>query len=165
MAEFTDQDLSIIRNMMISKSNKTIAALLDCKTQDIDSVIARIKQTEGLPSFQDKIDAKRKPKPQKVKAPKKIRQETDIQRLAREKKEERAALKVQRLNMDEKSRVAREIARGPKFKTKETDYKKLRTLRIDRKTFIYINPGQDEEKAKADFLKTYKKSFQTPENL
>lgn len=49
--------------------------------------------------------------------------------------------------------------RPPAFKTIHVDYTQLQTLRIDRKTTIYIKPGQDPEAAKKKFLKNYSKSL------
>ena len=173
-AEFSETELSIIGNMMISKTNKAIADLLERPLYDVAQVIADIKLREDIESFQDKIDAKnaarklsqanqQRTRRAAVKNSPKRKQETEAKRLAREQKEIKDALKRQRLNRDEKSRVDREKARGYKFQTKVIDYSKLHTLRIDRKTVIYIQPGQDEQKAKADFLKTYKRSFKADE--
>ncbi|MBK7885158.1 MAG: hypothetical protein IPJ81_16245 [Chitinophagaceae bacterium] len=55
--------------------------------------------------------------------------------------------------MDEERKRSR---RPPTYKSKEVDYSQLITVRIDAKTFIYAKPGDDIEKLKANFLKTYK---------
>jgi hypothetical protein len=171
LESFSDTELSIIGNMMTSKSNKTIADLLERPITEIAAVINELKTRDGLSSYQDRIDAKAaERKATAVKKPKLRVQRVVTKQNKKEVEKQKKLLEKQkarqeRLNMDEKSRVQREKARGPKFNMRKVDYSQKKTLRIDSKTFIYINPGEDEEAARANFMKTYKKSFNPDEVL
>jgi len=165
--EFTDMELSIIGNMMVSKPNRQIAELLDIDVAHINTEVNRQAALLGIIPLQSKIDAKIAQK-KAIRAKhqtkrgneainRKARQETEIQKADRIRKEQRQQEKLTRLNADEKSRVFREKARGPKFQTKQVDYTQLHAVRIDKKTIIYIKPGQDEDKAREHFLKTHTK--------
>lgn len=169
--EFSEYELSIIGNMILSKSNKTIADLLDRPVKEVVDLVTEIKIRENLISFQDKLDTKiaqRKALHGKHqnrrgsaamnklnnKAP-----ETEIQKELRHKQEQRQIEKIKRLNEDEKRRSNKEKNNRPKFKMKNIDYSQLHSLRIDSKTIIYIKPGEDPAIARANFLNIYKKSF------
>ncbi|HRE52256.1 MAG TPA: hypothetical protein PK339_12590 [Flavitalea sp.] len=42
--------------------------------------------------------------------------------------------------------------------TRQQDLSKMRTLRIDHKTFVYLRPGQDPEKVKKQYHRTLSKN-------
>lgn len=146
--EFTITDQSIIKNMMLQKSAKEISKLLDCKTQDVLDFMKIAVHGTNIVTCQMKLDAKR-PLKKPVKKKQKDNSKLQLKKLVEERKKE----KVKRLQMDEERKRSR---RPPTYKSKEVDYSQLITVRIDAKTFIYAKPGDDIEKLKANFLKTYK---------
>jgi hypothetical protein len=57
-----------------------------------------------------------------------------------------------------RQRIERNALRNqPLFKTRQVDFSQLQTVRIDRKTVIFIKPGQDPELAKSNYLKKLNK--------
>lgn len=190
--EFSPVDISIIENMMLTKTHKQIAEMIDKPLKETGELIETICEKEELMSCQAKQTAlrviRRSERPVKVKPPKRqkddnrtpwslldgdrpaavekkpvtrqaraSKEETPEQKLAREIKEERKAADLQRRNHNEVNRRDRENRRQPAFKNKEVDYNELRTLRIDKRTVIYIKYGEDPKKAKENFLKVYAK--------
>lgn len=49
----------------------------------------------------------------------------------------------------------RRLRREPKYETVSVDYSKLKTVRIDNRTIIYIKPGECEEAARAQYYKNH----------
>jgi len=99
----------------------------------------------------------------KYKKQKKVESEAD--RLHKQRIQERRDALIQRLDYEKSRRMEKELRRGQVLKTREVDYTQLRTVRIDRRTSIYIKPGENPEIAKDRFLKTYHKSFAAGEEL
>lgn len=154
--EFSITDQSIIKNMMLQKSAKEISRLLDCKTQDVADFIKNAVHGTNIVTHQMKIEAKHPAKKtvekrQTISRAKIKKQEAALQiRIT----EEKIKLKSRRQVEDDRKR------RQPSmYKSKNVDYSKLITIKIDAKTYIYANPGDNIEKVKSNFLKTYKKSF------
>lgn len=168
--EFLPIDISIIENMMLTKSHKTIAEMIEKPVKETGELIESLCQQRELQSYQFFLDCKKairdRDKPKKVKAPKKKKGkkvETAEQKLAREKKEIRAAIDQQRAGRDAQARRERSSRNEPKFETRRVDYGQKHLVRIDNKTFFYINPGEDEKAAREKFMKTYAKSFKAEE--
>lgn len=132
-------DMTIVRNMMLTKSYKQIAQLLDCSEEDIAVAVTEINVTH-LVTFQDKLNAK-------VKVKEKHQEEKFKEQVLKNKAER---LRVERHRALEKSRHREE-----RFETRQHDYSKMRMIRIDRMTYIYARHGE-EEKARQDYLKLYK---------
>lgn len=168
--EFLPIDISIIENMMLTKSHKTIAEMIEKPVKETGELIESLCQQRELQSYQFFLDCKKairdRDKPKKVKAPKKKKGkkvEKAEQKLAREKKEIRAAIDQQRAGRDAQARRERSSRNEPKFETRRVDYGQKHLVRIDNKTFFYINPGEDEKAAREKFMKTYAKSFKAEE--
>lgn len=137
-------DMTIVRNMMLTKSYKQIAQLLDCSEEDIAVAVTEINVTH-LVTFQDKLNAKVKVK---VKRKKEKHQEEKF-------KEQVLRNKAERLRVERHSALQKSRHREERFETRQHDYSKMRMVRIDRMTYIYARHGQ-EEKARQDYLKLYK---------
>lgn len=160
--EFTSTEGSIIRNMMLNKSCKDIAGLLDLDVEAVNEYVTSVTAGTGIITYQARIDEKkatrskanamRIPKPPKEKKVK-VKKQTvvkvdDRKEQKRRNKEEADMIEGRRkLNLRESRR---------QYKTIDVDYSKMVTIRIDRTTIIYSKPGE-EEATKTKFLKHYKR--------
>jgi hypothetical protein len=63
-----------------------------------------------------------------------------------------------RINMDYAAALARKARKeDKKFETRERNLAQMQTVRIDSKTWIYVKPGDDIEKLKKKYLRTFSK--------
>ena len=164
---FTEQETGIIKNLMVSRDARYIADLIESKKETVAEAIKQISDFTGVSSLQEKLDNKAaQRKALKAKHQTK-RGRAAITRMVKKivdpvmegKRLQRDKDKKIRSNQDEAARVKRERSRGQKFVTPVIDYTKKISVRIDNKTQIYINPGEDPVAAKENFLSIYKKSF------
>jgi hypothetical protein len=151
MPELTLTELSIIKNMMLSKSHKYISDLLGHPILEIKNCIKELT-APGVVTYQDKLDAAKRnrvsTKPLKIKAipVKKVivkhQVETTINQRQKN-KDERLFIERQREGERKRSRAT--------IPTRIIDYSKLVKVIIDKKTCIYVKPGQ-EETGREEFL-------------
>ncbi len=142
--DFSDMELSIVRNMMRTRSNKDIANILDRPLIEVDSVVSHLVTITGLDSFQMKLDQSR---PNKVKASKPPRVKVvkaEVKSELRNRQEEREAIRRHRLKMEDAMRQKRAARNEQKYVTKRVDYSKMNHVKIDRNTWIVVNPGDKE---------------------
>lgn len=137
-------DMSIVRNMMLTKSYKQIGQLLDCSEDEIAEAVKEVNK-EMLVTFQDKINAKRKVT--KVVKKEKLQEERFKEQVLKNKAER---IRVERHRQLEKGHRNEE-----RYQTRHRDYSKMRMIKIDRMTYIYA-PHGEEEKTKEEYLKLYK---------
>jgi hypothetical protein len=152
--QFSLLERSLIKNMMLSKSFKDIASMLERDVNEIREAVEELKNP-GAVTFQEKLDAKRKvkaPRPPRVKVKSAREKKKEEEKLRKERERE-----IKRKNLDYERSRARASSREPKYETKAVDYSQLRSIKIDRTTTIYAKPGEDIETVKANFLKTYQK--------
>lgn len=154
MPDFNDIERTTVKNMMLTASIRDIAFILDRSDDEIRLVMKQLREEDTV-TRQDILDEKRKTKPAKKTRKKKV--ESQDQKLRRQRIEERNAAHRQRMNMMEAQRKQRLAARQPVFVTKEVDYSKMQSVRIDRRTTIILNPGEDKKAAVEKFISTYNK--------
>jgi hypothetical protein len=168
--EISALDQSIIRNSMLSKSHKEIAALLDLQVEEVYLYISQVVKDTGVVTRQMRQDLQHSKKASLPKAAKPIKEKPakkvdSVNEIARQnmatQKPEKQQMEKLRKDQERERRGAlaeKKYRRLPtKFKDLEVDYSKLNTIRIDRKTVIYCKPGQDPEAVKKRFLKNYSK--------
>ena len=137
-------DISIVRNMMLTQSYKQIAQLLNYSEEEIQDAVKLINHELNLVTFQDKLNAKKKVKVNVKKD--KVREEIFKEQVLKNKAER---MRIERQRALERRRPEET------FITRKIDYKEKVMLRIDRNTYIYAEVGK-EKQAKEDFLKIYK---------
>lgn len=184
MELFNEQDAAIIKNMMVSRDAKYIASLLDADKDRVEEFMLLVTANTGVVSLQqkknEKAQARRREKPTGVKAERPVMSKDDFnnikqvksqaiklknKRESEEKKEARRQKQIARVNEQEALRVKREKSRGPLYQTKQVDYTQKRMVKVDSKTWIYVDPGQDQKKAVEKVLTDYKKSLSKNEEL
>ena len=156
MPNFTDIELTTVKNMMLTASIRDIAFILDRSEVEIRLVMKELKEEDTI-TRQDIIDENAVKRQKTAKPAKKVKVESQEQKLKRERLAERSAAHRQRMNMEEARRKEKLAARLPAFKTKVVDYSIMRSVKIDRKTTIILKPGEDKEKAIAKYLAIHKK--------
>jgi hypothetical protein len=165
MEGFSQMEVSVIRNMMHSRSFKDIAAVLDRTKQEIAECVAYIIDGTDIIPFQTSQDQRLKQnKPVKVKLPKqkpasgKKITKADLERIEREKRKEQKKVNQQeRLRVDHERAKARAEARG-KYVTREVDYTKLRTVKVCKGTFVYAKPGESDQQVIDRYNSIHKKN-------
>ena len=155
-AEISPLQQQIIRNSMLSKSSKEIADLLGCSAEDVNAFVAADIKGKTIITKQMMIDARQKAKKpviKKAKEPKPVnlkKAKVNIQNEFNEAKEQKIK------NLNEKMQHERNAALSKrKYKTREVDYSQRLTVKINSKTFIYAEPGETADQARARFNKNY----------
>jgi len=149
MMEFSETERSIIQNMMATKSHKEIAFMVDRNIEDVAAFIKKLCAETGLPARQQKLDDKRKHRPDKVSL-KKLEKKSEAALLNREQKE-RNRQERRRINHEkEKERIENE----QRFETKKEDYSNKVMVKVDRNTYIYAERGK-EQQARNEYLNRY----------
>lgn len=148
-----DTELSIVRNMMLSSSDKDISDLLERPVNVITDSIKELVSGTGIITHQQKLDAKKSLRSAKLPKSPKPKILTDKARADQADQKHKETLR----DIRNKIAVEREHnnrRRESQFKTIEVDYAKLVMVKIDDRTNIYAKPGE-EEKTRAEYLKKH----------
>jgi hypothetical protein len=144
-AEFSSLDVMVIEKEILRKTYSDIAFLIDKPVELLRDFIAEHFRDKQVLTYQQVLDQQKKSRPvvkrEKPATLKKIKKEQD---------EARGTAAAVAWQNQTKTNRDREWKRS--YKTKKVDYSKLRTVKVDNKTFIYIKPGEDPEAAKKKFL-------------
>ncbi len=160
--ELTSYEESMIRNMMLSKSHREISKILDISIDETSKVISAAVSGSEIVTFQMKLDDKQMNRQRAASLRKKP--VIDVARIEKQtsdliqKKRDKEKSKQHRLDNDRRVRNETKL-REQSFKTRDQKLFEKVLVRIDHKTFIYARPGE-EESAKKNFLKHYKKPLQ-----
>jgi len=156
----------MVQRLMLKSSYQDIAIMLGKLVTEIETLVEEMIRGKHIVTFQMKLDyekaKKNKPvkekKPDVVKTPKPLKVKTTAAgKVKRTKKVDKEKKRLRELNDQKKrNRVERlnmeadrkNLRRQPELKTKVVDYSKLITVMIDRRTAIYVKPGEDIEAAK-----------------
>ncbi len=151
MENISPAEAGIIKNMLLKNSYKQIAELLSKPVNDIKEFASTIGIiAEGVITKEMLIN--RKPKVVRVKKISAKKFAADIERAKRaEQRKKNAQNKSARLLQHEKNKLHERRM----YKTRQIDYSTKATVRIDAKTIIYCEPGQQEE-ARKKYLAFYK---------
>lgn len=130
---------------------------LNCVLQNLQLITRSEHLKRNQQQFIDKYGTRRLPKSKNQIAQKtrKVILKQKIKSLKVSVSKEKKVIQ-QRINAQQRElqRIKKEqLQNQKKFQTNQIDYSQLQTVRIDRKTVIYIKPGQDPEQIKAKYLK------------
>lgn len=157
-AEFSEMEQSIIKNMMLRKSYKDIAQLLEYDVRDLKRFISAEIEGTDITTWQMKLD-ERKPvkraRPAREPASETERLRIDQRKADDLKKELKLAAYRIRINNESERK---QLRRQPAYKNVVRDYSKMKLVRIDEKTFIYVKPGDDIEAARERYKLQVEKS-------
>jgi hypothetical protein len=145
--QIDEMDLSMIRNMMLTKSPKAIAKTMGLPVAPVQEAVLTMYQELGIefkwPAVADKTqNTEQQPKPRKPKA-----KEPKI--TSRVIRKEDPVLKQIQANRRQRSEF--------KMESRQIDYSSLVSVRVDQKTWIMVKPGQEQKAASA-----FKKNYRTP---
>ncbi|MGN6478316.1 MAG: hypothetical protein ACTHKV_13910 [Flavipsychrobacter sp.] len=138
MESFADYEIMIIEKEVAKKSYRDIAFLLDRSVEEVKAFVTAFIQDKNIVPFQTTIEQARKAR-------------TPVVRINRKK----AAVIISR-TIEQAQKIKRNRAGEIIYKTKVVDLSKMQEVRIDRKTCIYIKPGQDPQLAKEKYLQRLK---------
>ena len=143
MPELSLQEVSTIKNMMLSSSYKEISDLLNISIDLVGHCVKELTAGSEVITHQAKLDRKKLSRePVKVHKTKVIKPKPVDQ-----KKIEHAKTKyIEKKQFEHRRRERDQIP------TRKIDYSKLVRVMIDKKTSIYCMPGEEEKNRKA-FLK------------
>ena len=139
MEQFSDADVMLLEKELTRLSYKQVAFLLDKTVEDVIAFVSEWLPGKDIVPYQAMLDEKASGRPQTVRKP-------------REKK-----AKIISRQIEQEQRVRRNRMGEVMFKTKVVDYSKMKEVRIDHKTCIYIKPGEDPKKARDDYLTKLRK--------
>jgi len=165
MEGFSQMEVSVIRNMMHSRSFKDIAAVLDRSKEEISECVSWIADGTEIIPHQTILDERaaaqkrpprvRVPKP-KTASPAKLKK-ADKEKIDREKKKElKKANQQERMRVDHERAKIRAESRG-RFLTREVDYTNMHMVKVCKGTYVYANPGETDQQAIDRYYRTYKK--------
>lgn len=171
-------DQSIIRNLMLTKTDKDIAMMVELPVESVTRYIATVCEASGLFSYQMKMDLRKAARPVREKAPRipkpktpkhgksnaqrpapKAKVQSEAQRRKEEDKKLKRKLQMQRATIEAERSHQRRAAREPMFKTKQVNWAAKVSVRIDAKTTILIDPGQNPEEARQNYLFKHSKNI------
>lgn len=139
MYQFSTLEISTVHNMLLTKTNKEIAAVLDLPVEVIARLVSSIEADTGLVSKTTRVNQTRPSgRPQKAVKQKKA-----------------PAIQNPRYRQEQKKREQLTC-----YETKEVKLNELHAVRIDHKTTIFIKPGQNADEARAAYA-SREKSKQT----
>ena len=141
MEALTEYDCSAIQNMMLTRSHFAIADMLDLDQQQVADYIKSITADTGIVTFQMKIDKRKKAQPNRAK---------------KEKPQKEKSLMAQRRLVQKQPVITLPKRQESIYKTQNVNYGTKVLVKIDRKTSIYINKGEDRQAAIDRFKKNYK---------
>jgi hypothetical protein len=149
--EFTELDITIIQKELGRKSYEDIAFLIDKTAEEVKVAALMISDSTGIIPYQRILDEKRKDRPvvaasrkPKVKKPKE-------------------PVIISRVITTAVTGTRRPAEK--KWKSKEVDYSKMVTVKIDRRTSVLARKDEDPEEVRRKFFlnqKNYKKEFEIP---
>lgn len=141
MEALTEYDCSAIQNMMLTRSHFAIADILELDEKQVSDYIKSITADTGIVTFQMKIDKRKKAQPKRVK---------------KEKQQKEKSLMAQRRLVQKQPVITLPKRQEFIYKTQNVNYGTKVLVKIDRKTSIYINKGEDRQAAIDRFKKNYK---------
>lgn len=157
MPEFDQIEKQIIRNAMISKSNREIALLINADTNRVAAFIGTLNDV-GVITHQMKLDERKALAKERTPKQKRTQVSPEVKRKQEETKKLNRELKEQKNAIEKSLSYERRQRRESKYKTIAVDYSQMKTVRIDSRTLIYIKKEADEEAARIQYLKNHKKS-------
>lgn len=159
-SSFSKIELLIIRKNMGRMTDTEISEMLGKPVGDVHEKINEM--TGGGVKSKSRsmiIELKKIKKTRKVKKPEK-QEDLTLRLRAKQREQDR----IQRMKIEEQRRANKEKRDAEsKFTTKKVDYSQKHLVRIDSKTYFYINPGENEQVARKKFMETYSKSFKKDE--
>lgn len=134
MHEVSAMEVSMIQNLMLTKTNKEISTTLDMPVDTVTAVVRQLQIDTGLISRQVIIDQNRKPRAVKQKdvKPAKGISSHSAELVYHEQRKK---------DMDRR-----------RFATIPVDLNKMQSVRIDDKTTIFIKPGESALEARMNYL-------------
>lgn len=145
MPELMQWEKDVIINSMLRKSSKEIDELLDVDEKTIADFIS-ISAGKDIVTMDQKIYEK------------KILREKS--KPVKKRKEKKQKITSAQLTYPGTKRIEKV------FKNRKLNFSELIPVRIDAKTYIYVHPGTDIEKARTDFIHTINNQLthKTPNN-
>lgn len=149
---FSEMDQMIIRNSMLSKSYNQIAELLNCDAKTVGAFISSMIAGTAIVTKQMIIDQKKISAYKKPAAKRKPISDEKIKEEWSKQKEQKTVNSIHHQAFEKKKVTDAWLARKS-FKTIKIDTSKLLAVKIDNKTTIFINHGEDAAAAKEKFFK------------
>lgn len=150
--DFSPFDVQLISGLLSSHPDDYIAMVVD---KPLHLVREKINEITGGGTLREKFYHKKEKRQSTVREKKVVKERKT--RIVKEnsKQLERALQNQRRVAADIESKARRAKRNEPKFETRKVDHTTMIPVRINAKTYIYIRPGDDLQKAKDRFLKTH----------
>lgn len=142
MEPFSYLDIQIIKASLATKTDEQLAFITERSVEDVHAFINELTGGEAIKRNEDVIAyqaARGRESKQREKLVKDI-----VKEEAKVKRERKARELQERMNMNERRNVeARRREESKTFKTRKINMSELQSVRIDRKTIVFVKPGTD----------------------
>lgn len=158
--DFSALDLQFISASLSSRTDEEIAEILD---KPVELIRAKINDMTGMAGQrqQEMVEKKRlQEAAMSVKRRSKEKQAEERQQKLekKEKREKTNKREHAQRNREHRAQLDRQQSRMTRrYATRQIDFSSLRSLRIDNKTTVFLEPGDDPEKVKEKYLHIRKK--------
>jgi hypothetical protein len=138
--EFTELEIALIEKEATRKPYSEIAFLLDRTVKEVKDFISVFFKDREIVLFQSLLDEKKKTRPSVIREPRPS------------KGEKKKPRKISRIIQQENKAAFKNTRGGRVYFDRQVDYSKLITVRIDDKTFVYAQPGEDPDKVREKYF-------------
>jgi hypothetical protein len=152
--KFSSLELQLIRSSLATRTDEEIAEILERPVEEIRSVINDMTGEAG--QRQEEILKQKEAEKQAAAIKRKMRRkkaEDHSEKLeTREKKEKREKKEQKRKNDEHRAQLKKqESAMTRMYRTREIDLSKMKAIKIDSRTTVFVEPGDDIEKVKTKY--------------
>lgn len=147
---WTSVQLMVLKENYLEMSDADLASILHISESGIR------KKLRELELERPKVP--KPPKPPKPPRPRQVRQKTAKQLAEEQRKAAREEQKRTRLQREKEMELRRKKEQEKRLQTRQQDFSRMRTVRIDAKTWIYVKEGDDVEKLKKKYHRELSKA-------
>jgi hypothetical protein len=155
MDEFTPLEIQLIKCSLTVRTDEEIAELLERPVQDIRKLINDLTGMAG--QRQQEIQERRLVQLQAKSVKRNIQRKKAEEHIDNQEKKEKIKPPEQteqkQRNSEHRAQLKKQdSAMSRKYSTRQIDYTKLRSLRIDDRTTVFLEPGDDPEEVRKKYL-------------
>lgn len=150
--DFSSLEIQLIRSSLTTKSDEEIAELLERPVEEVHEKINELTSGGAAERSLQVVELKQKVEQEKQKKKKKKGRPVTVkkERIVIEKKYEEREIKTKKkVQFDERQRRAELENRQThrKYKTRAIDYGEMKSVRVNKSTWIWVPKEMDEQKA------------------
>lgn len=151
---FSPLELQLIKSRIETHTSAEIAEVLETTPENVFAEIVKLIGADEAQSREEMLQTQRAKENEEKSREEQIKRERKI---SSQQREQRSRDKEQRRNHAEKRFVEKQRADVLRhYKTRAQDYSKMRCVRIDRKTLVFLKPEDNEAEVVARYQQLVK---------